>query len=144
MKTGELIAQEIVAEMKFRRIRGARTLEPEHELTRNLQAGRASLRQALRLLESFGVIQVRCGPAGGPVISTLTPDSLAPLLRTFLSLSGATFRDIQSFVTGAETLGPPPGTHNPIYELLLGSLRLIGANRDSWRCRGTYNVTARL
>src|ERR1700742_4774371 len=54
------------------------TLEPgamlpaERDLIAELQVGRGTLREALRLLELQGIVSVKTGPRGGPVV--IRPD----------------------------------------------------------------------
>src|SRR2546423_13923105 len=60
-KVYELIADQLLAEISERRLQPGDVIPPERELTRLYRAGRSSVREALRMLESRGVIT----PAGG-------------------------------------------------------------------------------
>jgi len=127
VKTGELIAQEIVSDMRAARVRGGDVLQTETLMLRQYPTGRASLRQALRLLEACGVLRVRSGSGRAPVISAVTPASVAPLMSTFLSLSHATYADLHDFLLPVEMrLDRMAIATNPVYCLIVGSLRLIG------------------
>src|SRR5437879_4677817 len=55
-KVYELIADQLLAEIGERRLRPGDVIPPERELTRLYRAGRSSVREALRMLESRGVI----------------------------------------------------------------------------------------
>ena len=55
-KVYELIADQLLTEISERRLRPGDVIPPERELTRLYRAGRSSVREALRMLESRGVI----------------------------------------------------------------------------------------
>jgi DNA-binding FadR family transcriptional regulator len=69
-------------------------LPPEHMMLEVYGAGRGTLREALRLLESQGVIVIKPGPGGGPML--LNPDAshLADTIVLLMELKGAPFRSI--------------------------------------------------
>ena len=52
---------------------------------------RASLREALRLLEVQGLIHLKPGPGGGPVVGTVEPSNLARTASLYFHLGGATY-----------------------------------------------------
>jgi DNA-binding FadR family transcriptional regulator len=66
-------------------------LPPERVLIEELQVGRGTLREALRLLELQGVVTIKAGPGGGPVVAR--PDHRALSYSLALALQGteATF-----------------------------------------------------
>src|SRR5437764_15404590 len=55
-KVYELIADHLLSEIGERRLQPGDVIPPERELTRLYRAGRSSVREALRMLESRGVI----------------------------------------------------------------------------------------
>jgi GntR family transcriptional repressor for pyruvate dehydrogenase complex len=69
-------------------------LPPERELLTELEVGRGTLREALRLLELQGLVSVKAGPRGGPVV--LKPDHkpLANALSLFLQSAEAPFLEV--------------------------------------------------
>ena len=93
-KAAMLIAQRIVRDV----VRGGLTpgdlLPPERTMLEKYDTGRATLREALRLLEFQGVIALKPGPRGGPVL--LDPDAshLANTVVLLMQLKGAPFRTI--------------------------------------------------
>jgi DNA-binding FadR family transcriptional regulator len=69
-------------------------LPPEAELLRRFGMSRPSFREALRILESEGIIRVNRGPRGGALV--LKPE-IGPIARSvgmLLELHGATLQDI--------------------------------------------------
>ena len=56
-KVYELIAENLLAQIAGRRLKPGDALPPERELTQRYQAGRSSVREALRMLESKGLIE---------------------------------------------------------------------------------------
>lgn len=93
-KTGELIAREL----RKRIIRGelgeGASLPPESELMAHFAVSRASLREALRILESESLVTVRRGSQGGPVVQRPDPDLAARYFGLLLQTSGTTLQDV--------------------------------------------------
>jgi DNA-binding FadR family transcriptional regulator len=69
-------------------------LPSERQMLEQFGIGRASLREALRLLETDGLVRMRMGPNGGPVIAYPEIGQVTRILFLFLITSGATLRDI--------------------------------------------------
>ncbi|HWB70332.1 MAG TPA: GntR family transcriptional regulator, partial [Solirubrobacterales bacterium] len=66
-KTSVLVAHKLARQAA--RMEPGEMLPPEHVLLEELQVGRGTLREALRLLELQGIISMKAGPRGGPVVS---------------------------------------------------------------------------
>ena len=62
-KIYEQIADQLLGQIGRRRLRPGDTLPPERELTQTFSVGRSSIREALRMLESQGVIRAASGGA---------------------------------------------------------------------------------
>src|SRR5713101_10194786 len=90
-KVYELIADQLLAEIGERRLRPGDVIPPERELTRLYRAGRSSVREALRMLESRGVIE----PVGnGSFVVAGFANPLNNSLRLLMSLDEASMHDI--------------------------------------------------
>lgn len=76
----------------------------ESEMLSQYGVGRGTLREALRFLEINGVIEIKVGPRGGPVVARPDATSLAGSLSLFLQLNGTTF---ESVVQVRRQLEPP-------------------------------------
>jgi GntR family transcriptional repressor for pyruvate dehydrogenase complex len=68
------------------RIKNGDRLPSERELREMLQTSRSTIREALRVLEQKGLIEIRLGTGGGAVVKSISADtitqSLALLIRT--------------------------------------------------------------
>jgi GntR family transcriptional repressor for pyruvate dehydrogenase complex len=94
MKTSELIARDIILDISEGGLKAGDSLPPEAEMLKNYEVGRASLREALRMLEVQGLIHIRAGAKGGPVVGTANAENLARMLTLYFGLIGATYDDL--------------------------------------------------
>jgi GntR family transcriptional regulator, transcriptional repressor for pyruvate dehydrogenase complex len=71
-------------------------LPGERQLAEQLQVSRSSVREALRVLESLGVVssQVGRGPDAGAVLTSRPADALTGLLRLHLGLATLSMREV--------------------------------------------------
>src|ERR1700710_1676577 len=85
-KTAMRVAQRIVDDV----VRGGATtgssLPPERIMLETYEIGRGTLREALRLLEFQGVITLKPGPKGGPVLVRPDATHLATTLVLLMQL----------------------------------------------------------
>jgi GntR family transcriptional regulator, transcriptional repressor for pyruvate dehydrogenase complex len=93
-KVSQKVAMAVVEDIVSRGLRAGDRLPPEAEMMERYKISRASLREGLRLLETYGVITIRQGQRGGPEIGSLDPGDVARALSLFLRLYGATYRDV--------------------------------------------------
>lgn len=93
-KRAETVAAAIVADIVARKLRPGDTLPPESAMLVTYQVSRASLREALRLLEVQEIIRLKPGPGGGPVVSAVDPRNLARVSALYLHLGGATYTEL--------------------------------------------------
>jgi GntR family transcriptional repressor for pyruvate dehydrogenase complex len=93
-KTAMLLAQRIVDEITDRDLAPGTTLPPEQEMVTRYGVARGTLREALRYLESQGVITIKPGPRGGPVVTDPDPRFLASTLALLLQINRAPYRTV--------------------------------------------------
>ncbi|MEQ8718415.1 MAG: FCD domain-containing protein [Acidimicrobiales bacterium] len=93
-KTAEWVAREILSDIVDRELEPGSKLAPQAEMLEDFQVGRASLREALRILETHGLITIKPGPGGGPVVSGVHGADFGRMATVFLHASGATFREL--------------------------------------------------
>jgi len=94
VKISQIVAAEIVREIVERDLREGDRLPTEAEMLQEFDVGRASIREALRILEGFGLISVRQGQNGGPVVAALRPGDLGRTLSFYFHMTGATWGDL--------------------------------------------------
>lgn len=90
-KTAMVVAQRIVEEISSRDYGPGTKLPPEREMLAKYEVGRGTLRESLRFLEMNGVVTVKPGPGGGPIVAMPDAQDLAGTLGLFLELHGTEF-----------------------------------------------------
>jgi GntR family transcriptional regulator, transcriptional repressor for pyruvate dehydrogenase complex len=93
-KAAMLVAQRIVRDVVRGSVKPGDVLPAERTMLEKYTIGRGTLREALRLLEFQGVIALKPGPRGGPVL--LDPDAshLGNTVVLLMQLKEAPFRTI--------------------------------------------------
>jgi GntR family transcriptional repressor for pyruvate dehydrogenase complex len=103
-KTAMLVAQRIVADINRRGNTAGDRLPPERVMLEEYNIGRGTLRESLRFLELQGVIALKPGPGGGPVVQQPDGASLATSLTLLLQFENAPFRTIAEARIGLEPM----------------------------------------
>lgn len=93
-KISEKLAREIVADILLRNLQPGSMLPPEAAMIEAYKVGRATLREAIRLLEVQGVLSVKTGPGGGPVVAQLTAHDFAQMAKLHLQMRRSTYREV--------------------------------------------------
>lgn len=101
-KASALLADEIRASILGRGLPAGSFLPSEADLVRDSGLGRATVREALRLLEAEGLITIKRGPQGG--ISVRRPDGsrLSQSIAPILTLTESPLRDLFFFRKAVE------------------------------------------
>ncbi len=90
-KTSEYVARRILADIVSRGLRPGDQLSPEAMMLEEYGVGRPSLREALRILEVHGLISIKPGPRGGPMVGGVDPADFARTMTLYFQLANATF-----------------------------------------------------
>src|SRR5712691_5213320 len=93
-KVPETVARKILHEIVEGGLVAGDRLPPEAAMSAEFQVGRASLREALRILETHGMIRMKPGPSGGPVVTDTRPSDYGKTTTLYLHRAGATFREL--------------------------------------------------
>lgn len=101
-KTAMLVAQKIVADIASRGNKAGGRLPPEKSMLEEYQVGRGTLRESLRFLELQGVISLKPGPGGGPVVLEPDVSGLSTAVLLLLQLDNAPFKTIAEARLGFE------------------------------------------
>jgi GntR family transcriptional regulator, transcriptional repressor for pyruvate dehydrogenase complex len=103
-KTAMLLAQRIVSEIADRGLTPGTPLLAERNMLDDYGVARGTLREALRFLEIQGVITIKTGPGGGPVVAEPGSRHLASIIAMMLQLENTPFRSV---LEARVTLEPP-------------------------------------
>ena len=91
-KTAMIVARRIVRDIDRLSLRQGDKLPPERVMLEEYQVGRGTLRESLRFLELQGIISLKPGPGGGPVVEQPQASSLATSLMLLLQFTDAQYR----------------------------------------------------
>jgi GntR family transcriptional repressor for pyruvate dehydrogenase complex len=94
MKAAEVVAQAIVHDIVRRGLPSGEHLPAETAMAASYGVSRATLREALRILEVQGLISLKPGPRGGPLVGTVEPRNLARTAALYFHLGAARYRDV--------------------------------------------------
>lgn len=129
-KAAMLVAQRIMRDVIKGGLKPGDLLMPERTMLEQYQAGRATLREALRLLEFQGVIALKPGPRGGPVLQDPDASYLASMLVLLLQLKQAPFRSIVEVRSALEPMISRLAAERISDEALADLAETIEAMRD--------------
>ncbi|MDQ4421571.1 FCD domain-containing protein [Sphingobium sp. DEHP117] len=93
-KIAEDVARDILSQICEQGLEVGTQLPSEAAMLAEYGVGRGSLREALRLLESHGIIRIKAGPRGGPVIVGATTQDFGRMATLFFQAGGMTFREV--------------------------------------------------
>src|SRR5260370_13854056 len=93
-KTAETVASAIVRDIVSRGLEPGDMLPSEAAMLSHYRVSRASLREALRLLEVQELIRLKPAPGGGPIVRSVDPRNPAKISTLYLHLGGATYREL--------------------------------------------------
>ena len=93
-KAAEVVVRTILDEIRNDGLKQGDRLPPEAAMRSDYSAGRSSIREALRLLETQGLITVKQGRQGGAFVGAPDPEYVGRMLTLFLQMAGSTYEDI--------------------------------------------------
>lgn len=94
LKASESVARDIVDDIVVRGLREGDGLPPESAMLQQYGVSRETLREGLRLLEVQGLISIRRGPGGGPIVGVVDPANLGRTSTLYFHLAGATYGEL--------------------------------------------------
>lgn len=107
IKAADQLVRQLVDYIIDERLEEGTRLPPEREMVAETGRGRSTVREALLLLETKGVVDIRQGIAGGPVVRRPRASDLGEPLTLVLMFDGASMLDvmeargeIESMITG--------------------------------------------
>lgn len=93
-KIAESVARQILQEIQHNHLQPGAMLPAESQMVEQFGVGRGSLREALRILEVNGLVTLKPGPRGGPVVAAHDPGNFGQMLTLHLQSLGATYRQM--------------------------------------------------
>jgi GntR family transcriptional repressor for pyruvate dehydrogenase complex len=93
-KVAEALAQEIVHEIVSRKLPPGTLLSSEAQMLEDYGVGRGSLREALRILEVHGLITMKPGRNGGPMVLEARTRDFGRMSTLFYHMAGMTFQQL--------------------------------------------------
>jgi GntR family transcriptional repressor for pyruvate dehydrogenase complex len=93
-KIAEIVARRIAKDVVERSLPPGTVLPSEAVMLKRYGVGRASLREALRILEIYGLIRMKPGPGGGPVVTEVESRAFADSSSFFFFVQRATLRQV--------------------------------------------------
>jgi DNA-binding FadR family transcriptional regulator len=94
MRQSEVVAREIFSGIVSSNLPEGTRLPNEKAMLEQYQVGRSTLREALRILESRGVLSVRSGRDGGPVVRRPRAADLGEALTVLLQFEKVPFTEV--------------------------------------------------
>lgn len=104
LKTSESVARDVAHDIITLGLQPGDSLPPEAAMLQHYGVSRESLREGLRLLEVQGLISIRRGPGGGPIVGTVDPANLGRSSTLYYHMAGATYQELFEAWTLAESL----------------------------------------
>jgi GntR family transcriptional repressor for pyruvate dehydrogenase complex len=93
-KVASIVARQIVRNIVDDGAGAGSPLEAEAAMLERFGVSRASLREALRILETQGLITIKPGPGGGPSISQVDSRDFARMSTLFFQVLRVRFREV--------------------------------------------------
>jgi len=93
-KIAEKLARQIVDDVIARELPPGTMLPAETEMLKTYEVGRSTLREALRLLEVQGLLAMKPGPGGGPMLMPMGVDDFARNAVVHLRMRGTSYREV--------------------------------------------------
>jgi DNA-binding FadR family transcriptional regulator len=90
----EVVARALLRHIESEGLEAGQSLPNERDALEWLGVSRGSLREGLRLLEAHGVVTVRSGPGGGPVVREADPESFASSTTLLLEFLRVRFGEV--------------------------------------------------
>src|SRR4051794_5195744 len=93
-KVAEKVARRILRDIVARGLEPGTKLPPEARMLERYEIARASLREGLRILEVYGLIWIKPGPGGGPVVADVNSIDFGRSATFFYHAVGATLHEL--------------------------------------------------
>lgn len=93
-KLANNVAQSVLSDIKRRGLGAGDQLPKEADMLAEYSVGRGTLREALRVLETCGLIALKPGPGGGPVVQSVHAEDFGRVASLFFQFAEVTYREV--------------------------------------------------
>jgi DNA-binding FadR family transcriptional regulator len=104
LKVSEVVARQIVRDIAEQELSPSQLLDNESAMLEKYEVSRGSLREALRILESQGVITIKPGQGGGSVVAPRDPQFLGRMLALHFEVHAITYAELAAAIELLEPL----------------------------------------
>jgi DNA-binding FadR family transcriptional regulator len=94
IKQAEIVARDLTNQIVTEGLPEGTKLANERDMLETYRVGRSTLREALRLLESRGVLTIRSGRDGGPIVRRPRASDLGESLTLLMQFEGVDFAEV--------------------------------------------------
>lgn len=103
-RTFEVITDQIRGQIRSGAWAIGDRLPNERDLARTLEVSRHAVREALRALESLGMVELRKGASGGAFVAEVRPDAMSDVMRGMFYLGGVSLDQLTEVRLWLESL----------------------------------------
>lgn len=132
LKTAEAFARQLIRDIVGQGLQTGDKLPAEALMLKEYGVSRESLREGLRLLEVQGLITIRRGPGGGPVVGHLDPASLGRTSTLYYHLAGGTYAELLDAWVVTEIILAERAARNPDRALVKSAMAPFMAGDDAY------------
>ncbi len=93
-KMSELVARQVLEDIVEQGLHAGAALPTEAQMLQVYGVSRGTLREALRILENNGLVKVRPGRGGGPVVGAADPHAFGRTMTLFLQMGRTRFGEL--------------------------------------------------
>ncbi|WNI18449.1 FadR/GntR family transcriptional regulator [Actinacidiphila sp. ITFR-21] len=134
-----LIVDQVRALIHEGRLAPGDRLPPEREMCERFGVSRVTVREALRVLEAGGLVQIRVGAHGGAFVTRPTSDRVGASITDLLALSSASASDVTEVRTVLE-VGIIPLLCRTADDEDIAALEAICERQETCLAGGSYDV----
>ncbi len=131
------------------KIKPGEKLPPERELRDTMLVSRTTLREALKVLEQKGLIEIKVGVKGGAYVKEVGIDQFSGSLDMLMRLKKISLKDLYEFREGVEGIAAGLATEKASHEDIASledalemAYREIGTDGDNWK--SFYELESRM
>lgn len=139
-KLAEKLAQLIVDDIDKRELQPGDKLDAEADMIQNYRVSRGSLREALRVLEMHGIIVMKPGPGGGPVLRQIGVSDFARVAKLHLHMRKSTYREVLAARLAIEPMMAKlaadmrdPEAYEELRRVVENGAAMMDADEEIWR-----------